>query len=126
MGLLTDFRNYIATIDDVQIKSSQDDRIDFSTGGLNYFFIADENSQYFRLFLPRVDNYRSDLSGKLNRFNLGYKAGKAFVLDESVWFVFEHFILDSEKDGRFVFSRALSVLKKMIEDWRSEGETSSQ
>ena len=117
--MIAEFRNYIATIDDVQISSSQDDRINFSTGGLNYFFVADENNKYFRLFLPRVENYRQDLSDKLNRFNLGYKVGKAFVLEDSVWFSFEHFILDSEKDGRFVFSRALSILKKMIEDWRN-------
>ena len=120
MSMISVFRNYIATLDDIQITSSQDGRIDFSTAGLNYTFVADENSHYFRLFLPRVDDYQSQtMCEKVNKFNMGYRAGKAIVFENNVWFVFEHFLLDSEKDGNFIFSRAISVLRKMIDDWRS-------
>ncbi len=120
MSLVSTFRGFIATLGDLQISNNTDTQIDFSTGGLFFLFIPDEDDHYFRLFLPQIDNYRPELSEKLNQYNMNYKAGKAIVYNNTVWFVFEHFIQDYERDGSFIFARALSVLRKMMEDWRRQ------
>lgn len=118
MNLISTFRAFIASFGDLQITNSLENRIDFSTGGLNFVFISDEENHYFRIYLPRVESYESGQFEKLNQFNTSYKAGKAIVYKGTVWFVFEHFIQDYERDGSFIFPRALSVLKKMVEMWK--------
>lgn len=99
-------------------------RVLFSRNGKQYVFLFDpQDAVYFRILLPRfshLDNPDVQHLQFLLDLSANYKAGKVLFNDNEVWLAFEQFVVDSEVDASAVFSRGLSVLDDMLEEYNHQ------
>lgn len=122
MSLLQSFRAYLKNRQITIQSESNEQRISFERGGLNYVFYSNlKDPLYFRIMLPRIDHVNSvehSIFGRLNYLTMSYKAGKAVLIDNDVWLTFEQFVDDADADHNSIFDRGFSILSDMLEEYK--------
>ncbi len=118
------FKKYLDT-QDIEYKTLLDSLISFELEDLNYLFFSDSDDiNYFRLFLPKIDDYPKDESQQkkidniVNMINSSYRVVKVIILEESVWLCIEQFVY-STQDINEIFKISIEILKVAIERYRN-------
>lgn len=124
--MLVEFRNYLSLLSDVSnVKEENNNTISFEYKGLFFLFVTDESDQYYiRLLLPniaKIDNLKPDVDVHtvINEYNNKFKVVKVSLWDKSVWLSIEQFLYSKER-ANDLFTRAISILEVVINDFRHE------
>lgn len=96
--------------------------LQFSVNDINFVFMykVKEDPTYIRLLIPNagiVDEQDDDTIRKLYNLTNSYKVGKAYILDNQVWFSADAFIYNRDNND-MLFDRLLGVLSDMLYKYR--------
>ena len=125
VDMLVEFRNYLSLLSDVSNVKEENNTISFEYKGLFFLFVTDESDQYYiRLLLPNIatiDNLKTDVDVHtvINEYNNKFKVVKVSLWDKSVWLSIEQFLYSKER-ANDLFTRAISILEVVINDFRHE------
>lgn len=125
VDMLVEFRNYLSLLSDVSNVKEENDTISFEYKGLFFLFVTDESDQYYiRLMLPNIatiENLKTgtDIHTVINEYNNKFKVVKVSLWDKSVWLSIEQFLYSKER-ANDLFTRVISILEVVINDFRHE------
>ncbi len=116
-------RSFISFLDSNGVQYTKTDRlVSFNQGDVTFIFLCDEQDpNFFRMAIPNIDigADMSNMNEKLDRLTKNYKVGKAELLGEKVWLVFEQFVADLSADNTSLFIRSVKILTSMFNELRT-------
>ncbi len=123
--MLTEFQNYLSTLQDVSDINKEFNTISFKYKGLFFLFATDESDPYYiRLILPSIattDGLKKevDLHSVINDYNSKFKAAKMSLFEGSIWLSIEQFLYSRER-ATDLFARMINILVTVITEFRNE------
>lgn len=123
--MLTEFRNYLLSLQDASEITIEMNTIYFQYKDLYFLFVIDESDPYYiRLILPNIattDKLKNGIEPDtvINDYNTKFKAAKMSVFENSIWLSIEQFIYSKERVAE-LFTRMIDILIAVITDFRRE------
>lgn len=91
----------------------------FSYQGVNFLYAYETNdSNFFHLIVPKIEEYNEQLKDKMLDFTMRYKIAKAIRVDDSIWLSFEQIVFNQKEGDYRLFKIAIKILYSMIREWK--------
>lgn len=92
----------------------------FTYKEINFVYVfREDDSNYFQLLVPKIEDYSEQVNDKLLDFSKRYKIAKAVVIKDSVWFSFEQIVLNITEGDFQLYKIAIRVLLAMVREWKA-------